>query len=609
MNVRSPREPRGLGRSSAPLVVGARASVGVAAPSGSDSVVSNDEIAQLFARYATLLEIQGANVFRVRAYQNAARVVESLPRSVADMLRDNQDLTELEGIGVDLAAKIAEIARSGHLVDLDALERRMPAALVELTTIPGLGPKRVKALYDALHIVSLEDLERAARAGRLADIRGFGTKTVEAILHALDSRRNDGGRIGWIEAERSAAPLLDSLRAVRGVECAAVAGSFRRCKETVGDLDIVIAGAKSAAAIERFVTYGQVAEVVSRGTTRSTVRLHNGLQVDLRVVTPASYGAALQYFTGSKAHNIALRTLAAKRGFKLSEYGLFDGRKRIAGRTEQEVYRRLGLRYIEPELRENTGEIEAAKRRALPDLVTLDDVRGDLHCHTNATDGVDTLETMARAARDRGYEYLAISDHTRHLRIANGLDAKRLTRQMRAIDRLNATLGTPRILKSAEVDILEDGSLDLPEGILSELDLVIAAVHDRFGLSRERQTERIIRAMDNPRLQILAHPTGRLLGEREGYAIDMERLMKAALDRGCFLEVNAQPKRRDLSDAHCRMAKDLGIKVALSTDAHSTAQLANMRLGVAQARRGWLGPADVLNTRSWPELAKLLKRA
>ena len=608
MGARSTRRLR-ASRSSARVVGEGRASVGLTAPAGSDLAVSNDEIAQLFARYATLLEIQGANVFRVRAYQNAARVIESLPRSVADMLRDNQDLTELEGIGADLAAKIAEIARSGHLVDLDALERRMPVGLVELTTIPGLGPKRVRALHDALHIESLEDLERAARAGRLQEIHGFGTKTVEAILHALDSRRSGRGRVDWIDAERSAAPLLDSLRGVRGVEAAAVAGSFRRGRETVGDLDIVVACAGSATAMERLVTYGQVSEIVSQGTTRSTVRLRNGLQVDLRVVPPASYGAALQYFTGSKAHNIALRALAAKRGFKLSEYGLFDGRKRIAGRTEQEVYRRLGLSYIEPELRENTGEIEAAKRRALPDLVTLDDVRGDLHCHTNATDGVDTLETMARAARDRGYEYLAVSDHTRHLRIANGLDAKRLTRQMRAIDRLNTTLGTPRILKSAEVDILEDGSLDLPERILSELDLVIAAVHDRFGLSRERQTERIIRAMDNPRLHILAHPTGRLLGEREGYAIDMERLMKAALDRGCFLEVNAQPKRRDLADVHCRMAKDLGLKVAISTDAHSTAQLANMRLGVAQARRGWLGPADVLNTRSWPELARLLKRA
>jgi DNA polymerase (family 10) len=570
--------------------------------------VDNGEVARIFSRYATLLEIEGANAFRVRAYQNAARLIDSLPRNVADMLRNGDDLTQLEGIGTDLAGKIDEIVRTGRLEAFDALQRRMPAALVDLTTIPGLGPKRVKALYDTLEVGSVEDLERAARAGRIGEIRGFGPKTVQTILRGLDARRGTQGRIDWLEAERAARPLLELLGAVRGVEAAVVGGSFRRCKETVGDLDIVVACSKPADVIERFVSYEQVREVVSHGATRSTVRLRNGLQVDLRVVPQASYGAALQYFTGSKAHGIALRALAAKRGLKLNEYGLFDGRKRIAGRTEEEIYQRLGLRYIEPELRENGGEIEAAKNQALPELVALEDVRGDLHCHTNATDGMDSLESMAHAAEARGYEYLAISDHTRHLRVANGLDVRRLSQQMRAIDRLNAKLHKLTILKSAEVDILEDGSLDLPNGILRKLDVVVGAIHDRFDLPRARQTERIVRAMDNPSFNILAHPTGRLLGEREGCAIDMERLMEAALVRRCFLEVNAQPKRRDLADSYCRLAKDLGLKVAVSTDAHSTVQLANMRLGVAQARRGWLGRAGVLNTRSLQALRKLLRR-
>jgi DNA polymerase (family 10) len=571
--------------------------------------VSNADVARLFSRYATLLEIEGANVFRVRAYQNAARRIEGLGRSVADMVRGGEDLTELEGIGEDLAGKIQAIVRTGRLAVLDELERRMPTALVELTTVPGLGPKRVKALYDALDVRGLEDLERAARGGRIAGLRGFGAKTVERILQAIEARRGAAGRVAWLEAENTVLPLVEQLRSISGVEDAVVAGSLRRGRETVGDVDVLVSATRSSAVMDAFLRYAEVREVVARGPTRSTVRLAGGLQVDLRVVAPASYGAALMYFTGSKAHNIALRSLAAKRGWKLSEYGLFEGRKRLAGRTEDEVYRRLGLEYIAPELRENGGEIEAARAGTLPRLLALGDIRGDLHCHTNETDGADALEAMARAGEDLGYEYLAITDHTRHLRIANGLDPVRLARELRAIDRLNAKLGKLTILKSAEVDILKDGSLDLPDGSLRELDLVVGAIHDHLGLDRERQTERVLRAMDHPAFNVLAHPTGRLLGEREAYALDIERVMRAAADRGCVLEVNAQPKRRDLADSYCKMAKELGVKVALSTDAHSTSQLGYMRLGVFQARRGWLGPDDVLNTRGLAALRKLLKRA
>ena len=569
---------------------------------------ANHDIAQVFSRYAALLEIDGANAFRVRAYQNAARLIDGYGRSVADMVRDGDDLTELEGIGADLAGKIEEIVASGRLAALDELERRMPAALIELTTLPGLGPKRIKVLYDALDVRSLEDLERAARSGRIQGLRGFGPKTIDKLLQTIAARRDGQGRILWLEAERAAAPILERLRAVHGVTAAIAAGSLRRCKETVGDLDLLVACARSAEVMERFVGYEEVEEVVARGPTRSTVRLRSGLQVDLRTVPTVAYGAALVYFTGSKAHNIALRALAAKRGWKLSEYGLFDGRKRLAGRAEPEIYRRLGLSYIEPELRENAGEVEAARDGKLPALVELGDLRGDLHCHTSATDGGDTLESMAQAALERGYEYVAITDHTRHLRIANGLDARALSRQMRAIDRLNGKLGRLTILKSAEVDILEDGSLDLPDGILRELDLVVGAIHDHFDLPRDRQTDRILRALDHRYFNVLAHPTGRLLGERDGYAIDIARVMRAAADRGCFLEVNSQSKRRDLADAYCRMAKDAGVKVAISTDAHSVAQLDYLRLGVAQARRGWLGADDVINTRGLAALRALLRR-
>jgi DNA polymerase (family 10) len=571
--------------------------------------VSNADIARVFARYATLLEIQGANPFRVRAYRNAAQVLQDLPRSAADMLAAGQDLTELQGIGDDLAGKIAEIVATGRLRKLDELERSMPPALVELTTLPGLGPKRVKLLHETLKTRTLEDLERAARAGRVRDIAGFGPKTEQKILAAIAQRRGREARLAWIEAEQVAEPLLRALRSAPGVRDAAVAGSFRRRRETVGDLDIVVASDAAATVMRRFVTYEDVAEVVASGPTRATIRLRNGLQVDLRVVQEASYGAALQYFTGSKGHNIALRARAARSGLKLSEYGLFKGRRRVAGRTEQEVYLALRLPYIEPELREDRGEIAAAERGALPKLVELGDLRGDLHCHTSATDGRDTLEAMATRAQELGYEYLAITDHTRRLRVAKGLDRRRLARQLVQIERLNAKLGRPRLLKSAEVDILEDGSLDLPDDLLRELDIVVCAVHYKFELTRKQQTDRLIRAMDSRYCHILAHPTGRLLGEREPYAVDMERLMKAARSRGCFLEINAQPQRLDLNEADCRMAKDLGLKLVISTDAHSTTQLEYMRLGIAQARRGWLEAADVVNARRWDEVAELLRRA
>lgn len=569
----------------------------------------NAEIAHLFERFAVLLEIDGANAFRVRAYRNAARTIENLPESVEKMLAEGADLSELPGIGKDLAHKIADMAESGRFHDLDEIGKRIPAELADLTELPALGPKRVKKLFTELKIRSFLDLARAAKSGKLRLLPGFGPKTEQAVLEAIERRTLAEKRLKLATAEQIAAPLIDYLKEMPGIGAAVAAGSYRRRKETVGDIDLLVSCRKGAAAIDRFTGYKEVAEVLSKGTTRSTVRLRSGLQVDLRVVTQASQGAALVYFTGSKAHNIALRTMGMKKGLKINEYGVFRGKERIAGKTEKDVYATLGLPFIEPELREDTGEIEAARAKRLPRLVSLDDIRGDLHTHSKASDGNATIEEMAQGARERGYEYLAISDHSRHVTIAHGLDARRLARQIEEIDHLNAGLKGIRILKSAEVDILADGTLDLPDSILKELDLTVAAVHYKFDLDAAKQTDRIIRAMDNPYVNIIAHPSGRLIGEREASPIDMERLMKAALERGCFLEVNAQPERLDLKDAHCRMAKELGLKLAISTDAHTVGTLDYMRFGLDQARRGWLEADDILNTRSWQELKKLLKRA
>jgi DNA polymerase (family 10) len=570
--------------------------------------VLNAEIAGIFNRYAALLEIEGANSFRIRAYRNAARTVQDLPQSLESMLKEGEDLSELPTIGKDLAAKIKEIVETGQLSDLQKLEQKTPGDLAKLTALPGLGPKRVKALYDVLKIANLADLQTAIEAGKLRELPGFGSKTEEKILKEIKRHLQAEKRTNLHAAEQVAESLLRHLKGVVGVKAVVVAGSYRRRRETVGDLDILVTCTKGSNVMDRFIGYDAVEEVISKGKTRSTVLLRLGLQIDLRVVPQVSYGAALHYFTGSKAHNIAVRRIAVKRGLKLNEYGIFKREKRVAGRTEEEVFAQVDLPYIEPELRENRGEIEAARKGALPRLISLADIRGDLHSHTKATDGKYTIRKMAEAARERGYEYLAITDHTKHVTVAHGLDAKRLAKQIEDIDRLNKKLEGIMILKSAEVDILEDGSLDLPNEILKELDLTVCSVHYKFDLAAQKQTARIIRAMDNPYFNILGHPTGRLIGQRDPYAINMRRLMMAALERGCYFEVNAQPERLDLTDIHCRMAKEMGLRVAISTDAHTTATLDYMRFGVGQARRGWLEPEDVLNTRSWKNLKKLLKR-
>ena len=569
--------------------------------------VHNSDIAALFREMADLLAIEDANRFRIRAYREAANTIERLPRPVREMLTAGEDLTELAGIGDDLAEKIKEIVKTGTFTELKALEKGVAPSLAELMHIPGLGPKRVSVLHEKLGIVTKDDLKVAAEAGRIHSLEGFGKKLEQQILEGLAG--SDGNkRILLHAAEEFAESILRHLRALTATERATIAGSYRRRKETVGDIDILATSLDPDRVIGHFTSYDDVKKIISEGTTRSSVLLKSGLQVDLRVVDPKSYGAAMLYLTGSKAHNIRLRSIAQDKGWKINEYGVFEGESYLAGKTETDIYGLFGMDYIEPELREDRGELSAAKKGTLPELIILDDIRGDLHTHTTDSDGRHSLEEMAGAAKKRGYAYLAITDHSPALAVTRGLDARALASQIKAIDRLNARLKGFYVIKAIEVDILEDGSLDLPNDILRELDLRVCSIHSRFNLSEQKQTERIIRAMDNPLFNILAHPTGRLIGQREPYAVNIERIMKAALDRGCFLEVNAQPLRLDLNDAHIKLAKDMGLKLAISTDAHWSSELDWMRYGIGQARRGWLEAGDVLNTNSWSTLKKLLKR-
>jgi DNA polymerase (family X) len=575
--------------------------------------IHNREIARIFNHIADLLEIRGSNPFRVRAYRNAARTIEDQPQSLASMLEEKADLTEIAGIGDDLAGKIAEIVETGSLTLLRKLEAEVPGKLSELLHVAQLGPKRIAALHRELGIDDLDELAAAARAHKIRDLEGFGEKLEATILEDLERRAGREERIKLAAAEEVAEALRAFLAGVEGVEKVAVAGSFRRRRETVGDLDILVTCTAKSPVMAAFTGYEDVAEVLAKGATKSSVRLRDGLQVDLRVVEKESYGAALYYFTGSKEHNIAIRQIAVKRGLKLNEYGIFrdgdeGGGKRIAGASEAEVFAAVGLPFIEPELRENRGEIEAAQKGKLPQLVVRDDLRGDLHAHTEATDGHASLRAMVEAARGLGYSYLAITEHSQAVTVARGLNRKRLEKQIAEIEALSDAYSGFRILKGIEVDILEDGSLDLPDAVLAKLDLTVCSIHSKFDLSAEQQTERIIRAMDNPHFKILGHPTGRLIGERDPYRVDMERLMRAAVERGCFFEVNAHPDRLDLNDHHCRMAKELGLKVAINTDAHSTRGLENIRFGVYQARRGWLERDDVINTRKVAELLRLLQR-
>ena len=570
--------------------------------------IRNVDIAGIFDTIADYLEIGDENPFKIRAYRNASRTIRGLGPELRDMLAAGEELTDLPGIGKELAAKIVEILETGTVQALEKLKEKVPAGVIEMLRIPGLGPKRVGTLYRELKIESLAALKQAAQAGRIQAFPGFGAKTEQHIREALEALAQREARVS-IAAARPFVDRLESyLQTVPGVSEVAVAGSFRRGKETVGDIDMLVAADESSPVMERFVAFEDVGRVLAQGPTKSSILLRSGLQVDMRLVDRGSFGAALQYFTGSQAHNIAVRRIGRQRGLKINEYGVFTADKRIAGETEESVYRTLDLPWIPPELREDRGEIEAAREGKLPRLVELGDLKGELHSHTSATDGRNSLEEMALAAKRCGLTYLAVTDHSRFLRMVDGLDERRLVSQMKEIDRLNAKLKGITLLKGIEVEILEDGSLDLPDRVLKRLDLVIGSVHSRFRLPIQKQTERILRAMDQRYFSILGHPSGRLINERDAYELDMPAIIQKAKERGCFLELNANPQRLDVTDIYCQMAKEAGVLIAINSDAHSVNEFDQLTYGIVQARRGWIEKKDVLNTRPLGELGKLLKQ-
>jgi DNA polymerase (family 10) len=570
--------------------------------------VVNATISAIFDEIADLLDIQGANPFRVRAYRNAARTIGELGTDVKTLMERGTAATDIPGIGEDLANKINEIVQTGHCQFLEKQRKEVPPAVTALLRVPGLGPKRVRILWHDLEIQTLAQLLQAAKDGRIRDLPGFGAKTEQKIIDSVQAHLGEARRFKLSEAVQYAEALGAYLRKVQGVKQVEIAGSLRRMKETVGDLDVLAAATKSSPVMERFAHYEDVKEVMSSGPTRSTVILNSGIQVDLRVLPQESYGAALQYFTGSKAHNIVIRRMAQEQGLKINEYGVFQGEKRIAGETEESVYAAVGLPWIPPELREDHGEIEAARTGKLPKLVELADLKGDLHVHSNASDGHNTIGEMAQAAKAHGLDYIAITDHSKRLTVAHGLDPARVRKQIAVIEKLNAELAGITVLAGIEVDILDDGSLDLPNAVLAHLDVVVAAVHSRFDLPRAKQTARILKALDNPHVHILAHPSGRLIDEREPYDVDMQEIIRTARDRRVALELNAHPQRLDLLDTHCQMAREEGVLVAINSDAHNTYELGGLRFGVGQARRGWLEKNDVLNTRSLKALRTWLQR-
>ena len=572
--------------------------------------MQNPDIARLFDQVADLLEIQDANPFRVRAYRNAARTIRDFPEPIAERVRSGgKDLTDIPGIGEDLAEKITAIVTTGELPLRQQLAAKLPAGLLDLLRIPGLGPKRVKLLYKKLKVKSAADLAKVLDTGKVQKLKGFGPKMEEKMRAGLGQAQVTERRMLLNEAETQANAIVAHVKDGGGVRQIEVAGSYRRRRETIGDLDILATSGDSARVMDRFVTYGEVAEVISKGETRSTVKLRGGLQVDLRAVEPAAYGAALQYFTGSKAHNVELRQLAQGKKLKLNEYGLFRGTRRIAGETEAEIYDALGLDWIPPELREARGEIALAREHRLPRLVELSDVRGDLQMHTSATDGRGTIAEMADAARALKYEFIAITDHSKRVTMALGLDAKRLREQWRTIDEWNAGARGFTILKSVELDILETGKLDLPDDVLAEADYVVATIHYGTNQTERQLTRRLVGAAEHRWIDAIGHPTGRRLGKREPYPLDFDALARACGAAGCLLELNGHPERMDLPDTLAAAAKQHGVRFALSTDSHQPNNLPFMKYAVDLARRAGLEAGDVLNTRSLAEFRAGLKRA
>jgi DNA polymerase (family 10) len=599
--------------------------------------MNNRDVATLFAEIADLLEFQNANRFRVRAYRNAARritdVAEPLEKVAADSSRQ---LTDLEGIGKDLAQKIEELLETGSIAMLEQLRSEIPGGVLAIVRIPGLGPKKAAALHKELGIASLDMLRAACEADQVQALKGFGKKTQDKILAGIDVAASAHVRMYWAHADEIVQQLLTHMREVKGIRQMEVAGSYRRGRETIGDIDVLVDAEDAEAVMDQLGRFEELATVLGRGDTKMSIRLGRGLQIDLRVVPPKSFGAALQYFTGSKDHNVVLRGMAKDRGLRINEYGVFrveaerdesqpapnstaaidanfiyttpDSPNYIAGRTEEELYTAMGLPWFPPEIREARQEFAWAASGELPKLIEVTDLVGDMHMHTTASDGKASLREMAVAAIERGLKYIAITDHSPRVSMANGLKPDRLREQWNEIDRLNAELDGFTILKGIECDILEKGGMDLPDDVLAEADWVIASVHYGQQQPREQITERILGALENRHVSILAHPTGRLIGRREPYAVDLDAVFAAAARNGKLMEINANPARLDLDDVACAAAKRHGIPIVISSDAHSTRGLDVLRYGVLQARRGGLTAADVANTRPWPEMKQMLAR-
>ncbi len=576
-------------------------------------LMKNRELAEIFNEMADILEFQNVQ-WKPRAYRSAARRIKNLDEDVEEIYKEHgkKGLSDIEGIGKSLAEHVAEYLKEGKIKKHEELKKEVPEQLSELLKIEGLGPSKVRDLVNKLDIKSIEELKKAIEEKEIRALEGFGDKTEQNILKSLEQYELRHERMRIDTAMSIATEIIEYLKQNTDVKKINYAGSLRRMKETIGDIDILTVAPDSKKIMDAFTNMSGVSRVELKGETKSTIELKEGVDVDLRVVPEKSYGAALLYFTGSKDHNIQLRKIAIDKGYKLSEYGLFEMKendeegKWICGKTEEEVYKKLGLAYIFPELRENRGEIKKAKENDISELINLDDYRGDLHMHTKYSDGAGTIEDMLSKAEELGYEYIAISDHSVSERIASGLSIDRLKKQWEEIDELSKKFNI-KIMKSAEVDILPDGSLDYPEEILNKMDLVIAAIHSRFKSSEEEMTKRIIKGFESGRINIFAHPTGRMIGKREGYNVNLKQLFKAASENDVVLEINSDPNRLDLNDVHILQAKKYDIKFAINTDSHSPSTLSNIEYGIGIARRGWLEPGDVINTMSWKEIKSFFK--
>lgn len=569
--------------------------------------MKNEFIAVQFELLADLLEIQGANPFRIRAYRNAARTISSTAESLSDLVANGDDLTQFAGIGKDLAKQIHEIVTKGEHSALNELRKEIPGGVLDMLRIPGVGPKKVSVFFNELGLKSLADLKAACEAGRLSKLKGFGRKTEDSILANIDQATENSLRVSIADARAAAEIIVEDLQKLPEVEQAAVAGSCRRRRETCGDLDILATCSNSGPPMDLLAGHPLVETVLQRGETKQRVRLKTGIELDLRVVPQESFGAAMQYFTGSKEHNVVVRQRAKDLGLKVNEYGVFRGEEQIAGRTEEDVYAAVGLPWFPPELRENRREFEWAAANAIPALVTVADIQGDLHMHTTASDGAATIEEMALAAKARGLKYIAITDHSKRVSMANGLDADRLRQHWKDIQAVRSRISGIEILCGIECDILEDATMDLPDDVLEEADWVIAVLH--YGLKQpgEQIMKRLMAAVTNPHVDIIGHCTGRMIGRREGADVNFSELLKAAAEHRVMMEINAHPSRLDLNDIHAAAARDLGIPIVISTDAHSVNGFEVLEYGVDQARRAGLTKHDVANTRSLTEFRKLLK--